>query len=228
MQGKKILIADDESRIREMVREYAEAEGALCEEAADGREAIDRAAEKEYDAIVLDIMMPRVDGWVACREIRSHSRVPIIMLSARGEEYDKLFGFELGVDDYLTKPFSPKELMARLKAIIRRSAGEQKDVASFGSMQIDYAAKVVTIDGERIPLAPREFELLAFLSRNPGIAFSREKLLSSVWGYDYYGEDRTVDTHIKAVRNAIKQYRACIVTVWGTGYRFEYDPAKIN
>lgn len=222
MKGKKILIADDEPRLREMIREYFLNEGAHVDEAEDGSTAIKLAAAEQYDCIILDVMMPKVDGWVACREIRSHSNVPIIMLSARAEEYDKLFGFELGVDDYVAKPFSPKELMARVKAVIRRTEGTTPERMVFGDMVVDCSAKTVVIAGARIALAPREFELLAFLTRNPGIAFSREKLLNEVWGYDYYGDDRTVDTHIKSVRNAIGSYRDTIVTVWGTGYRFEY------
>lgn len=224
MKNAKILIADDEALIRELVSEYFEAQGAIITEASDGAEAIGLCEKNQYDAIILDIMMPKVDGWVACREIRSHSTTPIIMLSARGEEYDKLFGFELGVDDYVTKPFSPKELVARIKAIIRRSeSGKTKvEMLEFGGLIINCSAKTVSVDGEQVPLAPREFELLAFLAKNQGIAFSREKLLTEVWGYDFYGDDRTVDTHIKAVRNTIKDYRKCIVTVWGTGYRFEW------
>lgn len=224
MKGLHILVVDDERRIREMVREYFIAEGAFVDEANDGYEALSKLenSERPYDAIILDIMMPRLDGWATCRQIRQNYKTPIIMLSARGEEYDKLFGFELGVDDYMVKPFSPRELIARVKAIIRRSQGEKTDVADYGGLRIDYAGRNVTVDTERVSLAPREYDLLAFLSRNEGVVFSRDKLLNEVWGYDFYGDYRTVDTHVKALRNALGKYRGSIATVWGVGYRFEW------
>jgi DNA-binding response OmpR family regulator len=219
-----ILIADDESRIRDMIREYVSSENYFIDEAGDGDEALDKFNGGQYDLVILDVMMPKVDGWSVCRQIRRNSNVPIIMLTARGEEYDRLFGFELGVDDYIVKPFSPKELLARMKAIIRRSA---PDTASprprlvFEGIEVDTAAHNVYVDGDLKSLTPREYELFTFLAQNPGMVFSRDQLLSSVWGYDYFGDDRTVDTHIKMLRDTLGRYREYIVTVWGTGYKFE-------
>ena len=219
---KTVLIVDDEQRIREMVREHLVAEGFMVEEAGNGMEALEKMEEKAYNCIVLDIMMPKLDGWATCREIRKRGNVPVIMLSARGEEYDKLFGFELGVDDYVVKPFSPRELVARVKAVMSRTEAKMDSELSFDGLIIDSAGRSVTIDSKAVQLSPKEFDLLACLAKNKGIALSRDQLLNEVWGYDFYGDYRTVDTHIKAVRNAIGRYRSCIVTVWGTGYKFEW------
>ncbi|MGJ7919037.1 response regulator transcription factor [Neobacillus sp. LXY-4] len=227
MEKDKILIVDDEERIREMIREYTSLEGFDIDEAADGAEALKMFNKKHYALIILDVMMPKVDGWSVCREIRKTSQVPIIMLTARGEEYDKLFGFELGVDDYIVKPFSPKELLARMKAIIRRSnkAAEEKssefERVKIDGLMIEYESRDVYVDGEVVNLTPKEFELLSLFVQNPKRVFSREQLLNAVWGYDYKGDDRTVDTHIKTLRESLKEYRRFIVTVWGTGYKFE-------
>ena len=178
----------------------------------------------EYDLIVMDIMMPRLDGYSACKEIRKISNVPIIMLSARGEEYDKLFGFELGIDDYVVKPFSPKELMARINAVLSRNASRESDtpqVLKFDGLEIDIPGRTVTVDGERIELTPKEYDLLFYLVENKNIALSRDRLLSDIWGYDFFGDDRTIDTHIKNLRNNLGNYRDYIVTMRGVGYKFE-------
>ena len=225
MEKERILIADDEARIREMIKEYLAPEGYLIDQASDGMEAVELFKKGRYSLVILDIMMPRMDGWSVCREIRKASTVPVIMLSARGEEYDKLFGFELGVDDYIVKPFSPRELLARIKAIIRRSANNpgriKQSSLNFEGLNIDFDSRNVTVDGKPVNLTPKEFELLSFLSRNPNMVFSREQLLNDVWGYDFYGDHRTVDTHIKMLRENLGQYRKFVVTVWGTGYKFE-------
>lgn len=226
MEKIKILIVDDEERIRDMIREYTSLEEFHIDEASDGVEALKLFKQSQYSLIVLDVMMPRMDGWSVCREIRKTSQVPIIMLTARGEEYDKLFGFELGVDDYIIKPFSPKELLARMKAIIRRStlAGDstQKgDCTSFEGLVIEFNSRNVYVDGNNVSLTPKEYELLSFFVHNPNMVFSRDQLLNSVWGYDFIGDDRTVDTHIKMLRESLGIYRKFIVTVWGTGYKFE-------
>lgn len=226
MEKIKILIVDDEERIRDMIREYTSLEEFHIDEASDGVEALKLFKQSQYSLIVLDVMMPRMDGWSVCREIRKTSQVPIIMLTARGEEYDKLFGFELGVDDYIIKPFSPKELLARMKAIIRRSASAgdstpKGDRTSFEGLVIEYNSRNVYVDGNNVSLTPKEYELLSFLVHNPNMVFSRDQLLNSVWGYDFIGDDRTVDTHIKMLRESLGIYRKFIVTVWGTGYKFE-------
>lgn len=231
MEHEKILIVDDEDRIREMLREYLSPEGYAIDEASDGEEALELFMKNEYTLVILDIMMPKLDGWTVCREIRKTSQVPIIMLSARGEEYDKLFGFELGVDDYLVKPFSPKELLARMKAIIRRSQGieekqNNKNTLRYEGLNIDFDSRNVYIDDIPISLTPKEYELLSFFSRNPNKVFSRDQLLNEVWGYDFYGDHRTVDTHIKMLRESLRDYRKFIVTVWGTGYKFEVGGVK--
>lgn len=219
----KLLVADDEPGIRAVIREYAEFEGYEVEEAEDGMDAVELVKRHSFDAAILDIMMPRLDGFSACKEIRKLKNIPVLMLSARGEEYDKLFGFELGIDDYMVKPFSPKELMARLKVIIDRNSGTRtaSDKWSLGGFEIDFAGRSVTIDGETAHLTPKEYDLLFFLVRNKNIAFSRQKLLSEVWGYDFFGDDRTVDTHIKMLRANLGDYRAHIVTLRGMGYKFE-------
>ncbi len=220
----RLLIVDDEDKIREVVKEYAMFESYEVAEAADGMAAIEAVKNDKdgFDCIVMDIMMPRLDGYSACKEIKKISSVPVIMLSARGEEYDKLFGFEVGIDDYVVKPFSPKELMARVKvAIKRRSSAEPKDVITYKGLEINFAAREVTIDGKKAQMTPKEYDILFYLARNMNIAMSREKLLEEVWGYDFYGDDRTVDTHIKMLRNSLGPYRDLIVTLRGMGYKFD-------
>ena len=219
----KILIADDEIKIREVIREYAEFEGYSVDEAADGMQAIEMCKADNYDAVILDVMMPKLDGFSACKEIRRLTGVPVLMLSARGEEYDKLFGFEMGVDDYVVKPFSPKEVMARLNVIITRNHKAIKDENSieFGGLKINMMARDVFVDGVKVEMTPKEYDLLFYLVRNKNIGMTREKILSEVWGYDFYGDDRTVDTHIKMLRNSLGQYRDFIVTLRGLGYKFE-------
>lgn len=219
-----ILIADDEQNIREVIREYAEFEGHKVSEAADGMQAVEMAREQDFDIIILDIMMPRLDGFSACKEIRKFKDTPVMMLSARSEEYDKLFGFELGVDDYVVKPFSPKEVMARINAIIKRhrSGGEQVgETVKFEGLEINFTARDVIIDGEKANLTPKEYDLLFYLVKNKNIALTRNKLLEEVWGYDFFGDDRTIDTHIKMLRNNLGPYRKFIVTLRGMGYKFE-------
>ena len=194
------------------------------DEAADGMAALSLTKEKDYDLIIMDIMMPKLDGFSACKEIRKIKDIPIIMLSARGEEYDKLFGFELGIDDYIVKPFSPKELMARINAVLTRHHNAQpgnQSVLTFGGLEINMAARTVVIDGEKVELTPKEYELLFYLVQNKNLALSRDKLLSDVWGYDFYGDDRTIDTHVKNLRNSLGPYRDHIVTLRGVGYKFE-------
>lgn len=220
----KILIVDDEQKIREVIREYAEFNGYAVSEAADGMSAVGLVKLQDFDLIIMDIMMPKLDGYTACKEIKRMKDIPVIMLSARGEEYDKLFGFELGVDDYIVKPFSPKELMARVNAVLsrRRSSLESKiEVLAFGGLEINIPARSVTIDGAKVDLTPKEYELLFYLVQNKNIALSRDKLLSDVWGYDFFGDDRTIDTHIKNLRNSLGPYRDYIVTLRGVGYKFE-------
>lgn len=223
----KILVVDDEENIREVIREYAEFEGHEVDEACDGMQAVERAREKDYDIIIMDIMMPRLDGYLACKEIRKFKQTPVLMLSARGEEYDKLFGFELGIDDYVVKPFSPKEVMARVNAIVKRNASPagtpavQADIEKFEGLEINFVSRDVLIDGEKANLTPKEYDLLFYLVRNKNIALTRNKLLEEVWGYDFFGDDRTIDTHIKMLRNNLGPYRKFIVTLRGLGYKFE-------
>ncbi|MBE6036291.1 MAG: response regulator transcription factor [Clostridiales bacterium] len=219
----RILIADDEQKIRQVIREYAEFNGYQVEEAADGMEALNLCKEKDFDLIVMDIMMPRLDGYTACKEIRKLKDISIIMLSARGEEYDKLYGFDLGIDDYVVKPFSPKELMARINAVLNRRAGSREAAAPlvFDGLEINMAARSVTIDGKKADLTPKEYDLLFYLVQNRNIALSRDRLLADVWGYDFFGDDRTIDTHIKNLRNNLGPYRDKIVTLRGVGYKFE-------
>ncbi len=219
----KILIVDDEERIRTVLKEYIEFEGGEADEAQDGMEAVTMCRENGYDAVLMDIMMPKLDGFSAVKEIRKFSSVPVIMLSARGEEYDKLFGFEIGSDDYVTKPFSPKEVMARLHAVIRRgnSARRADGVYEFEGLKVDIGGRNVFVDGEKAELTPKEYELLFYFVKNAGVALTRERLLSQVWGYDFFGDDRTVDTHVKMLRGNLKQYRKFIVTLRGLGYKFE-------
>ncbi len=220
----KILIVDDEKKIRDVVREYAEFEGFEIAEAEDGMEAVKKVSEiDDISIIIMDIMMPKLDGYSAVREIRKTSSVPVIMLSARGEEYDKLFGFELGIDDYVVKPFSPKELMARIRAVISRAnpVSNKEDIVKYKGLTINFTAREVLIDGEKISMTPKEYDLLFYLVKNMNIALSRDRLLEEVWGYDFYGDDRTVDTHIKMLRNSLGEYRNLIVTLRGMGYKFE-------
>ena len=218
----KVLIVDDEEMIREVLKEYVEFEGYEADEAGDGMEAVRLCREREYDVVLMDVMMPRLDGFSAVKEIRKSKDVPVIMLSARGEEYDKLFAFEIGVDDYVTKPFSPKEVMARIAAVTKRGRKE-KTVESyrFEGLEVDMTGRNVYVDGEKAELTPKEYELLFYFVRNKGIALTREKLLYDVWGFDFYGDDRTVDTHVKMLRGNLKEYRKFIVTLRGLGYKFE-------
>ncbi len=219
----RILMVDDEAKIREVVKEYANFEGYEVVEAADGMEAVEKVREDQnFDCIIMDIMMPKLDGYSACKEIKKIKNIPVIMLSARGEEYDKLFGFEVGIDDYVVKPFSPKELMARIKVVIKRASKEtQEDVIRYKGLVINFAARDVIIDGKRAQMTPKEYDILFFLAKNMNIAMSREKLLEEVWGFDFYGDDRTVDTHIKMLRNSLGPYRDLIVTLRGMGYKFD-------
>lgn len=218
----KILVVDDEAKIREVIRAYAEFEGHEVVEALDGLDAIDKVKEQDFDVIVMDIMMPRLDGFSSYKEIKKIKEIPVLMLSARSEEYDKLFGFEIGIDDYVTKPFSPKELMARLNVIVNRHQKiNSNEELEFEGLKIDLDGRVVFVDGEKVEMTPKEYELLVFLAQNENIALSRDKLLNKVWGYDFYGDDRTVDTHIKMLRNSIQDYRKFIVTVRGIGYKFD-------
>ena len=223
-----LLIVDDEARIRNLIRKYATFEGYDVEEAANGMEAVEKCRQKNYDLVIMDVMMPELDGFSACREIRRKSQVPMIMLSARGEEYDRIHGFELGIDDYVVKPFSPRELMMRVSAVLKRTAanapaasdGEQ---VTIGDMVVDFTARQVSIKGEKLNLSPKEYDLLFYMVRNRGIALTREKLISDVWGYDFFGDDRTLDTHIKLLRKSLGEYADKITTLRGVGYRFEKD-----
>lgn len=220
----KILVVDDEEHIREVLKEYAEFEGHTVDEACDGMQAVEMAKNNDYDIIIMDIMMPRLDGYSACKEIRKLKPTPMLMLSARGEEYDKLFGFELGIDDYVVKPFSPKEVMARVNAIVKRNtalSGSASEVERFEGLEINFTSRDVLIDGKKANLTPKEYDLLFYLVRNKNIALTRNKLLEEVWGYDFFGDDRTIDTHIKMLRNNLGQYRKYIVTLRGLGYKFE-------
>ena len=220
----KILIVDDEAKIREVIREYAQFNKYETDEAADGLEAVNKAIKNDYDVIIMDIMMPKLDGYAACKEIKKEKDIPIIMLSARGEEYDKLFGFELGIDDYVVKPFSPKELMARVAVVLARNSkigASAQTILKSGSLEVDTQGRTVTVDGERIDVTLKEYEILAYLMQNKNIAISRDRLLSDIWGYDFFGDDRTIDTHIKNLRSRLGSARDKISTVRGVGYKFE-------
>lgn len=221
----KVLIVDDEEMIRDVLKEYVEFEGDEADEAADGMEAVQKCRANDYDIVLMDVMMPKLDGFSAVKEIRKTKDVPVMMLSARGEEYDKLFGFEIGVDDYVTKPFSPKEVTARMRAIVRRKTATKfsakRDILKFEGLEIDVAGRNVYVDGQRAELTPKEYDLLFYMVQNNGIALSREKLLYEVWGFDFYGDDRTVDTHVKMLRSSLKEYRKFIVTLRSVGYKFE-------
>ena len=222
----KLLVVDDEQNIRAMIRKYAEFDGYAVEEAGDGMEAVEKFRAGAFDLIIMDVMMPELDGFSACREIRKADElVPIIMLSARGEEYDRIHGFELGVDDYVVKPFSPRELMMRVSAVLKRSQASQatpaREVYKYEGLTVDFTARMVFVDGVQEDLSPKEYDLLFYMVRNRGIALTREALITNVWGYDFYGDDRTLDTHIKLLRKSLGPYARLIVTLRGVGYRFE-------
>lgn len=219
----KLLIVDDEQKIREVIREYSEWNGYEVDEAEDGMSAVGLVKLNQYDLVIIDIMMPKLDGFSACKEIKKIADIPIIVISARGEEYDKLFGFELGIDDYVVKPFSPKELMARVNAVLSRRNQSQNTspILQFEGLAINIPARTVTVDDEKVELTPKEYDLLFYLVENKNLALSRDKLLADIWGYDFFGDDRTIDTHIKNLRNNLGPYRKFIITLRGVGYKFE-------
>jgi len=223
--GYHLLVVDDEQRIRQLISKYATFEGHTVTEASDGMEAVELCRAQNFDLIILDIMMPELDGFTACRQIKKLTDTPVIMLSARGEEYDKIHGFELGVDDYVVKPFSPRELMMRVNAVMNRVSSKKqesvKEIVTFDGITVDFTGRLVYIDGEKVDMSPREYDLFFYLVRNRGVALSREKLITDVWGYDFYGDDRTLDTHIKLLRKRLGDYSTRIVTLRGVGYRFE-------
>lgn len=224
---QKLLVVDDEPGIREVIREYAEFSGYEVTEAADGMTAVGLTKLNDYDLIIMDIMMPKLDGFSAVKEIRKGKDIPVIVLSARGEEYDKLHGFDLGIDDYVVKPFSPKELMARVNAVLQRGKDkkepEKKEIYTFGGLEVNVPSRTVTVDGKKVELTPKEYDLLFYLIEHKNIAISREKFLSDIWGYDFFGDDRTIDTHIKNLRNNLGPYRDYVVTLRGVGYKFEVE-----
>ena len=220
----RILVADDEDKIRSIIRKYAQFEGYEVDEAENGMVAVEKCEKKDFDVIIMDVMMPELDGFSACREIRKHKDIPVLMLSARGEEYDKIHGFELGVDDYVVKPFSPKELMLRVHAIMNRVHPHNdsgRKILRTEGLVIDFTGRTVEVDGKRAELSPKEYDLLFYMASNKNIALTREQLITNVWGYDFYGDDRTLDTHIKLLRKSLGPYSKCIVTLRGVGYRFE-------
>ena len=224
MEILKVLVVDDEARLRKLVRDFLTVKGFLVVEAGDGEEAIDIFFEqKDIALILLDVMMPKMDGWEVCRTIRKYSQVPIIMLTARGEEQDELQGFSLGVDEYISKPFSPKILVARVEAILRRSSTMSQEVIDVGGIHIDKSAHQVLVDGKNVDLSYKEFELITYFAENQGIALSREKILNNVWNYDYFGDARTIDTHVKKLRSKLGDKGDYIKTIWGMGYKFEVD-----
>ncbi len=230
-----ILVVDDEEMIRKLIAKYATYEGHSVTEASNGMEAVELCRTENFDIMIIDIMMPELDGFSACRQIRKFSRIPIIMLSARGEEYDKINGFELGIDDYVVKPFSPKELMLRVNAVMMRSAGRQEETPvsdepkneivelADGGLRADLTARIVYVDGRRADMTPKEYDLFFYMLKNRNIALTREKLITEVWGYDYFGDDRTLDTHIKLLRKSLGPYADFIVTLRGVGYRFDAE-----
>lgn len=230
MDKNKILIVDDDDLIRNMISEYIAIENISSDQASNGVEALELLNKNEYGLVILDIMMPLMDGWTTCREIRKTSDLPIIMLSARGEEYDKLQGFEIGVDDYMVKPFSLKELLARIKAVTKRYekniTDDEQNKFIYEELTINFDSRDVFIRENKLSLTPKEYELLNYFANNPNRVFSREQLLNSIWGYDFIGVDRTVDTHVKMLRESLKDYRCLIVTVWGTGYKFDIGTNK--
>ncbi|MBP0969470.1 MAG: response regulator transcription factor [Oscillospiraceae bacterium] len=229
----RLLVVDDEKEIRNLIEKYATFEGNEVSCASNGMEAVELCRENQYDLIIMDVMMPELDGFSAVAMIRKFSNTPVIMLSARGEEYDRIHGFEIGVDDYVVKPFSPRELMLRINAVLNRTVQKETEPASaeapshehekyeYKGLEIDFTARTVDIDSERIDMSPKEYDLLFYLVKNRGIALTRDKLLSDIWGYDFYGVDRTLDTHIKLLRKKLGEYSSCIVTLRGVGYRFE-------
>ena len=224
MSNIQILVVDDESRMRKLVKDFLQREGYSVLEAGDGMEAMDIFYEQKIDLVILDVMMPRMDGWQTCREIRRDSTVPIIMLTARSEERDELQGFELGVDEYISKPFSPKILVARVGALLKRIYGtDAEEKIEAGGIELDKAAHQVQVDGKSIDLSYKEFELLTYFLENQGIALSREKILNNVWKYDYFGDARTIDTHVKKLRNKLGDKGNYIKTIWGMGYKFEVE-----
>ena len=217
----KILIVDDEELIRNIIKEYCHSEGYLTDEASNGKEAVDKVKCNDYDIIILDLMMPKIDGYSCYSRIKELKSIPTIVLSARSEEADKLLGFELGVDDYMTKPFSPKELMARIKVILKRKTIEQTDIFKYKTLVVDRVGHTVMINDEEVDLTPKEYNLLLYFIENKNVALSREQLLSKVWGYDFYGDDRTIDTHVKKLRSKMGEKGSYIKTIWGMGYKFE-------
>ena len=222
----KLLIVDDEARIRALIAKYAAFEGYETEEAENGMQAIEMCRQHHYDLVIMDVMMPELDGFSAVREIRKNDPVPVIMLSARGEEYDRIHGFEIGVDDYVVKPFSPRELMMRVSAVLKRSGGlteAAEDIVKIGELEVNFTARRVSVEGRELDLSPKEYDLLFYMVRNRGIALTREKLISDVWGYDFFGDDRTLDTHIKLLRRELGPCADRITTLRGVGYRFEKD-----
>lgn len=222
MEDKKILVVDDEQRMRKLVKDFLARDGYNVIEASNGEEAIDVFfADKNIELIILDVMMPKMDGWEVCREIRQYSKVPIIMLTAKSSERDELQGFELGVDEYISKPFSPKILVARVEAILRRTTAQEEKAIEVGGIKLDKSAHEVYVDGKKLELSFKEFELLSYFVENKGIALSREKILNNVWNYDYYGDARTIDTHVKKLRSKMGKKGECIKTIWGMGYKFE-------
>ena len=221
-----LLIVDDEARIRALIEKYAAFEGYETESAENGMQAVEMCRQRQYDLIILDVMMPELDGFSAVREIRKQQNTPVIMLSARGEEYDRIHGFELGVDDYVVKPFSPRELMMRVSAVIKRSRGGQEtgeEIVTLGDLKVNFTARRVSVQGRELNLSPKEYDLLFYMVRNRGIALTREKLISNVWGYDFFGDDRTLDTHIKLLRRELGSCADRITTLRGVGYRFEKE-----
>ena len=222
---ERVLVVDDEAKIRAIIRKYGEFEGYEIAEAEDGMEAIRMCRQQKFDCIILDIMMPELDGFSTCKEIKKIKDIPIIMLSARGEEYDKIHGFELGIDDYVVKPFSPKELMMRVKVVISRNSNKDSktghEIFRMEGLEVDFTERTVSIDGKRADMSPKEYDLFFYLVKNRNIALERERLITEVWGYDYYGDDRTLDTHIKLLRSSLGPYRKFLVTLRGVGYRFE-------
>ena len=226
MEKMTLLIVDDEARIRSLIAKYAAFEGYIADEAENGMQAVEKCRGKKYDLIIMDVMMPELDGFSAVREIRKEQNTPVIMLSARGEEYDRIHGFEIGVDDYVVKPFSPQELMLRVGAILKRSGSLPEnvdEVVTLGKLEINFTARRVILEGKELNLSPKEYDLLFYMVRNRGIALSREKLISDVWGFDFFGDDRTLDTHIKLLRRELGPCADRITTLRGVGYRFEKD-----
>ncbi len=223
----QILVVDDEENIRNLIKKYAVFEGNAVFEAENGMQAVEMCREHpdDYDIIIMDVMMPELDGFSAVKELRKYCHAPVLMLSARGEEYDRIHGFELGIDDYVVKPFSPKELMMRINAILKRVHPSKeefsKDIVRFEGLTIDFTGRIVTVDGKKVDLSPKEYDLLFYMANNRNIALTREKLITNVWGYDFYGDDRTLDTHIKLLRKSLGPYSKFIVTLRGVGYRFE-------